>query len=182
MKIIDFIALFIFYFFILLKKWKKKGRDTLLVNTLMYIYLSFVFYFTLMPVITSLPFLLSHTYTRMNLTPFSDLINNRGAYIKELVLNIIMMVPFGFLFPLVGKKKNGFFKTMLSAFLLSLGIEVLQPFINGMRTSDITDLITNTMGGSIGYILFILCRPLTTFVLNYIKKSDSVNKNLISSV
>ena len=46
----------------------------------------------------------------------------------------------------------------------------LQPLINDFRSSDITDLITNVLGGIIGYILYILFKPLTTKILHYIKE------------
>ena len=49
--LIDFAVLALLYIFVFFRKWKIKGNDVLLVNTLMYIYLSFVLYFTLMPVI-----------------------------------------------------------------------------------------------------------------------------------
>ena len=39
---IDFAALATLYIFVFFRKWKHKGRDVLLVNSLMYIYLSFV--------------------------------------------------------------------------------------------------------------------------------------------
>lgn len=46
-EIIDFIVLTIIYIFVFYKKWKVQGKDILFVNTSMYIYLSFVLYFTL---------------------------------------------------------------------------------------------------------------------------------------
>ena len=55
--LIDFAVLALLYVFVFCRKWKIKGNDVLLVNTVMYIYLSFVLYFTLMPVITSVPFI-----------------------------------------------------------------------------------------------------------------------------
>ena len=61
-------------------------------------------------------------------------------------------------------------KIILYTFLLSLGIELLQPLINDFRSSDITDLITNVLGGIIGYILYIIFKPLTTKILHYIKE------------
>ena len=52
--LIDFVALITIYFLKFYKKWKVRGRDILFINTIMYIYLSFVLYFTLMPILTSL--------------------------------------------------------------------------------------------------------------------------------
>ena len=140
-ELVDFIFLIIIYFWKFYKKWKEKGRDVLVVNTTMYIYLSFVLYFTLMPIITSLPFIFNHPYTPMNLVPFIDVTFGRGDFARQIVLNIIMTIPFGFLLPL----------------------------INGVRSADITDLITNVIGGIIGYVMYLIFKPLTTKILNYLK-------------
>lgn len=165
---VDFIVLAIIYLFIFYRKWKAEGKDILFINTLMYIYLSFVLYFTLMPVITSLPFVFNHSYVPMNLVPFIDVSYGRGDFIRQIVLNVIMTIPFGFLLPLI-KSKTSLIKIMLYTFLLSLGIEILQPLVSDFRSSDITDLITNVFGGVLGYILYFLFRPLAAKILCYIK-------------
>ena len=98
--LIDFIVLALLYVFYLFKKWKRKGKDVLIFNTLMYVYLSFVLYFTLMPIIVKLPFILNHPYTPMNMVPFVDVLLGRGDFFRQVVLNVIMTIPFGFLYPL----------------------------------------------------------------------------------
>ena len=168
--LIDFIALFLFYAFVFFRKWKSKGKDVLLVHTLMYGYLSFVLYFTLMPVLTSLPFILNHPYSPMNMVPFIDVFTGRGDFIRQILLNIIMTVPFGFLFPMTRTPAAGFGRTVFFCFLMSLGIELLQPLMSGFRSADITDLITNTIGGMIGYGLYIAFRPVTSLVLAHLRK------------
>ena len=168
-EIIDFIFLILLYIFIFYKKWKEKGKDKLFVNTIMYIYLSFVLYFTLMPIITSLPFIFNHPYSPMNLVPFIDVTSGRGDFIRQVLLNVIMTIPFGLLFPLTNNKNSNFLKTIIYTILLSLSIELLQPLINGFRSSDITDIITNVMGGIIGYIGYLIFKPLITKILNHIK-------------
>lgn len=105
----------------------------------MEIYLAFGLCFTLMPIITSLPFMFNHPYTPMNLEPFIDVTYGRGDFIWQVGLNVIMTIPFGFLFPLVKNKKPKLLKIVLYTFLLSLSIEVLQPLVSGSRSSDITD-------------------------------------------
>ena len=170
MEIVDFLVLIIIYILKFYRKWKAKGNNVLIVNTIMYIYITFVLYFTLMPIITSLLSIFNHPYISMNLNPFSDLMNVRGDYVRQIALNVIMMIPFGFLFPLTKNNENNkLFKTILYTFLLSLCIELLQPLINGFRSSDITDLITNTIGGFIGYIFYIIFKTLTTRMLNIVK-------------
>lgn len=167
--LVDFVVLIIIYFWKFYKKLKEKGRDVLFINTTMYIYLSFVLYFTLMPILTKIPFLFFHHYSyEMNLVPFVDVLNGRGDFIRQIVLNIIMTIPFGFLLPLI-KNDTKLTKIIFYTFLLSFSIEILQPIINGWRTSDITDIITNVVGGVIGYAIYLLLKPLTTKILNYIK-------------
>lgn len=166
--VIDFVVLVIIYLLRLYKKWKERGKDVLFINTVMYVYLSFVLYFTLMPVLTSLPFIFNHTYTPMNLVPFIDVLNGRGDFVRQVGLNIIMTVPFGFILPLI-KQNTKLLKVIFYTFILSLSIELLQPLIDGFRSSDITDLITNVLGGIVGYIIYLIFKPLTTRILNYIK-------------
>lgn len=165
--LIDFTALAFLYAFVFFRKWKSKGKDVLLVNTLMYIYLSFVLYFTLMPVITHIPFVLNHRYKSMNLVPFIDISMGRGDFLRQVVLNIIMTMPFGFLFPLTQNGTAKFSRTILFCFLMSFGIELLQPFFN--RSSDITDLITNAIGGMLGYGFYVVFKPVTFWILDHLK-------------
>ena len=168
-ELVDFVVLIIIYFLKFYKKWKEKGRDVLFVNTLMYIYLSFVLYFTLMPIITSLPFIFNHPYDSINLVPFIDVLNGRGDFVRQVGLNVIMTIPFGFLVPFIKKENVKLLKIVFYTFILSLGIELLQPLINGVRSADITDLITNVIGGIIGYVMYLIFKPLTTKILNYLK-------------
>lgn len=164
---IDFAVLVLLYFFIFFQNWRIKGRDRLLINTLMYVYLSLVLFFTMMPVITSIPFILNHPYKPMNLIPFIDVSLRRGDFFRQVCLNVIMTIPFGFLFPLTGNKRVKFGVTVFFCFLMSFGIELLQPFFN--RSSDITDLITNVIGGVLGYGLYAIFRPVTFWVLEQLK-------------
>ena len=170
--LIDFIALVFLYTAVFFRKWKSHGKDRLLVNTLMYIYLSFVLYFTLMPIIPSLPFVLNHPYTPMNLVPFVDVLEGRGDFLRQVALNIIMTIPFGFLFPLTQNRSAGFIRTIVFCFLMSLGIELLQPLIDGFRSSDITDLITNVIGGMLGYGFYVIFRPVSFWILDHLKKES----------
>lgn len=166
---IDFIALALLYAFVFFKKWKSQGNDIWLVNTLMYVYLSFVLYFTLMPILTSIPFVFNHPYTPMNLVPFIDVSEGRGDFFRQIVLNVVMTIPFGFLFPLTRNRTAKLGRTVFYCFLMSLGIEVLQPLLNSFRSSDVTDLITNVTGGVLGYGFYMIFKPVTFRILDFIK-------------
>ena len=54
--------------------------------------------------------------------------------------------------------------------MMSLGIELLQPLIGGFRSSDVTDLITNVIGGMLGYVLYVLFKPVTIRILDHMKR------------
>lgn len=149
---IALIALYVCYFY---KKWKKSGSRVLVINTLLYIYISFVFFFTLMPFFIMLPNAFTTSYQWMYLIAFDDVINARGNFSMQIVLNILLTVPFGFF---MGIMKKTWIKVVLLTSLLSLSIELIQP-ISGNRISDITDLITNTFGGMMGYYSYLLFKP-----------------------
>lgn len=170
--LIDFIALAFLYVLVFFRRWKHRGKDILLVNTLLYLYLSLVLYFTLMPVIASLPFALNHPYKPMNLVPFIDVSMRRGDFVRQIVLNVMMTMPFGFLFPLTRDRTDTFIfgRTVFSCLLMSLGIELLQPLFN--RSSDITDLITNVAGGILGYGFYVVFKPVTCWILNRLKTGN----------
>lgn len=107
-----------------------------------------------------------------NLIPFRDLKSNHNGAIREIILNTVMTMPFGFLYPII--KKQGILKTFVSTFLFSLAIELAQlmsAWWGGLssRSFDITDLITNTFGGLIGYIIFLILKPLIYKVLRNLK-------------
>jgi glycopeptide antibiotics resistance protein len=129
-----------------------------------------VMFVTLMPF--PLPFGIGGTnnlfLSTANFIPFRDLILQYDGAIREIVLNVIMMVPFGFLYPLL--RKRGVVRTVFLTFLFSLIIEcsqLLTAWWGGTysRTFDLTDLITNTFGGLIGYLIFNVLRPVIHKIL-----------------
>ena len=67
------------------------------------------------------------------------------------LLNIALFVPLGFLLPVLWKKFRKFGNTLSFCFGASLFIELAQIFT--YRATDINDLIANTLGGVLGYLL-----------------------------
>ncbi|MCI9328578.1 MAG: VanZ family protein [Ruminococcus sp.] len=51
---------------------------------------------------------------------------------------------------------RGFFQTLFYSFALSLGVEIFQLFAR-VGSFDVDDLLLNTLGGVLGYILFLIC-------------------------
>lgn len=109
----------------------------------------------------------------LNFIPFSS-----GIEIST-ILNIIFFMPFGFLLPTLWNKFRKFIPTVFAGFIFSLIIEVGQLFT--IRATDVDDLIMNTLGTILGFILFkilsIIFKKLSnkTMVEEYNKK-DSIIK------
>ena len=95
------------------------------------------------------------------------------------ILNIIFFMPFEFLLPTLWNKFRKFIPTVFAGFIFSLIIEVGQLFT--IRATDVDDLIMNTLGTILGFILFkilsIIFKKLSnkTMVEEYNKK-DSIIK------
>ena len=156
--IADFIFAALIYILLLFTLWKDKGTKKILLNTVFYFYIVAVLTVTVMPVIENIKYIGTFPYRYMRLIPFDDYNCGRAAAFKQIVLNTLMFVPLGFLLPLMGKHK--FLFVTLVSFGFSTFIEVFQPFISSVRYSDITDVITNTLGGMMGYLIYFIIRKL----------------------
>lgn len=139
-------------FLLLLPRWRRQGRRRLAVSALFYLYMAGVLWVTVLPVLSMIG--VHHPYQPMVLEPFRDLRLGYGNALRQLLLNALMTVPLGFLWPLV-RRRSGLLRAVGAAFLLSLCIELVQPLLPTARTADITDLICNTAGGLTGYLLYL---------------------------
>ena len=98
---------------------------------------------------------------RISLIPFLGMITSP----IESLLNVALFVPLGFFLPLLYKKYHRLKNVILTGFLFSLSVELVQLFNWG--STDINDLITNVLGVCIGYWLFYL---LSKLLPNHFKK------------
>ena len=115
------------------------------------------------------------------------------------IIHLFLVISISYkILPLIKKENTKLLKVAFYTFLLSLGIEILQPLIPlpkvtsikgtkfigvyewlningkdviiGIKVKyNITDLITNVLGGIIGYIMYLILNTFTTKILNYIK-------------
>ncbi|MGL4336071.1 MAG: VanZ family protein, partial [Turicibacter sp.] len=69
---------------------------------------------------------------------------------RNIILNIMMFIPLGFLLPILFKSFKTGWKTYLAGFLLTLVIECLQ-LVSGRGIFEVGDTINNTVGCMIGY-------------------------------
>jgi glycopeptide antibiotics resistance protein len=89
---------------------------------------------------------------KVNLIPFETLISNGKIGLGEIIMNVVIFVPLGLYAGVLFKRWN-FLKNLFFFFLTSLIVEGLQ-FILSVGAFDITDTITNTLGGVIGLMIF----------------------------
>lgn len=90
------------------------------------------------------------TYIRpemnLNLIPILPMAED----LKNSVLNVVLFVPLGMMLPLGWRKFQEKYHAVGFAFGISLCIELLQMLT--FRTTDVNDLITNTVGAYLGYL------------------------------
>ncbi|WP_243454610.1 VanZ family protein [Desulfosporosinus fructosivorans] len=87
-----------------------------------------------------------------NLIPFLWITEGVRPYIE----NILLFIPLGFMLPCIWKKYEVLWKTALSGITISLIIELSQLF--NRRVTDIDDLLMNTLGALIGWVIFRLLK------------------------
>lgn len=98
---------------------------------------------------------------RYNLLPFEEIrrfILYRNyvsieAFLLNLVGNLTVFFPLGFLVPIWRIKKTGCVRIILYSFLFSLCIETLQ-LVTRVGVFDVDDLLMNTVGGVIGWLCY----------------------------
>jgi len=111
-----------------------------------------------------------------NLTPFQEIrrfITYRDSvplwvFILNLLGNLLIFAPLGFLVPLMRTRKTGVIRIFIYSFLFSLGIEILQ-LVTRVGVFDVDDIILNTAGGLIGYVLYLFTRFLYRSQLAWLK-------------
>ena len=105
-----------------------------------------------------------------NIIPFVDIITDfpRTQFslafkikflTKNLAGNLLLLLPIGIFLPILWTKARNFWKTVIIGASISLSIELLQYVLAYLgygrgRATDIDDLILNTLGVMIGYVIF----------------------------
>ena len=141
--------------------WVRRPQDRpRAVSTALFaIYVILVLNTTMLPIARH-SFLGDETRTYFNLVPFKGLVYDLNISREQAIPNIVLGVPFGFLFFFVVRRIRpwqvllsglGFF---LLVELMQLPIAVLFPL--SPRTADVNDLMLNTMGVAFGILGFVL--------------------------
>ncbi|MCC8022742.1 MAG: VanZ family protein [Clostridiales bacterium] len=128
------------------------------------VYAVFLVYCTLVVSVTFFPMPIdgSGFDTNYNFIPFSEIVGSiqeRDFYaLRNVAGNVIMFIPLGILLPFLWPKKK-FWQYLLIIAAATVGIELMQGVVNlcvgvRYRSVDIDDVILNTAGGVLGYLVY----------------------------
>ena len=152
--------LFIFGSLLMLRAWPKSGFVRWLIT------LSFITAVVFLAIVSRQP---AET-ARINMEPLFALkraivINTAGSFpwitiknkilLLDMILNILLFVPFGFIIPCLSKKLAHWWATIPMGLLFSFCIEFTQ-YAAKLGTADVDDLINNTLGACIGWVLYLV--------------------------
>ena len=127
------------------------NRTDKLTNILFIIYLIAVFEIIVFKL--ELPFSNIGNLRSINLIPFNEsLILNGKIDFSEIIMNMVIFMPLGIYVEIIFSKWSTTKKFSIF-FIISLVCEILQ-YIFALGASDITDIINNTLGGIIGFLIF----------------------------
>lgn len=91
----------------------------------------------------------------------------------ELLLNVLLLLPFGVLFPYIVKTKKVAY-TLGGGFLVCMLIEGLQ-FVLKKGTFELTDIINNSLGVLLGYLIYIFVRKSKCVIVKLRSKKENNN-------
>lgn len=105
----------------------------------------------------------SYSEFRYNLIPFNEIrrfftyrnIIGFHSFMINILGNVLVFSPFGFFVPVISLKHRSVLKVVPLTLCLSLIIETIQ-LVCRVGSFDVDDLILNTLGGLIGYIVFTI--------------------------
>ena len=94
--------------------------------------------------------------TGNNLIPFKEIFRyslGSRLFIKNVLGNVVMFIPYGFFCSYI-LKENRYLPILVLTLIASVSIETTQLMIG--RVFDIDDIMLNTVGGMIGFYIYIL--------------------------
>lgn len=91
------------------------------------------------------------TLRSINLIPFYYS-NQTSFHLSEVMDNVLIFIPLGILLKMLNIENK---KIIFLGFILSFTLETMQ-FILSIGASDITDIITNTIGTIVGLFLYLI--------------------------
>ncbi|WP_282156325.1 VanZ family protein [Cytobacillus gottheilii] len=160
---------------IVLKKKFKNTNMYILFFSIFYFYILNVLKYTIFPIAIGTPSVEAMKATTtisssINLIPF------QYQQLQQTLLNILLFIPFGFGLPYI--KKVNLRSLIVFGLIFSLIIELIQLTISmvigyAYRVIDINDILANTMGAVVGYLIFIVFSKVVISTLRNFNTSQS---------
>lgn len=158
LPVVAVLSLLIYLPIYLLKK-RKYGKRPFLRHLAIYTFIGVVLSILYATIFIGMDITFHPEYRFLNLTPFiwvkETYEMGAARMVEQLLMNIVMLIPLGFILPIVFPSLRKWWKTGFYVMTFVLCIEVFQYFMG--RSADIDDLIMNTLGGLIGYAMMKLC-------------------------
>lgn len=114
-------------------------------------------------------------YGLSNWIPFKEIFRYQVGsrlFIRNIIGNILLFLPYGY-FASDYLKSKKMWSICFLTLLISVTIEMVQ--LNIGRTFDIDDVILNTCGGILGYLLYRVIEKLKTKLPNFFKTDGFIN-------
>lgn len=110
-----------------------------------------------------------YLWANVNLVPTHTMIQYiqtiPGRAVQQLVGNIVLFIPLGFLLPVLGARFRRPAATAAAALAVSVGIELIQLAMlisrASQRSVDVDDIILNVTGAVLGYLAWRVAHSLT---------------------
>ncbi|MED3398545.1 VanZ family protein [Bacillus wiedmannii] len=164
-----------------------------LISFLFVIYIGMVVAITLFPIPIGFPTGIENIRLSINIVPFASIIKDIGkigiAYdgnvlfmigliVRNVGGNILLLMPLGFLAPIIWDKFKKIKNTILLGLAISISIELLQLteslFSGWGRITDIDDVIFNVIGSIVGYFIYKITLMLASkFNIQVLNKTNS---------
>lgn len=116
-----------------------------------------------------------NNYGLSNFIPFKEMFRyefGSRLFIKNIVGNILLFLPYGYFAADYLKSKKMLLPCFLT-FIVSLTIELVQ--LNIGRTFDVDDVILNTIGGILGYLLYRIIEKIKNKLPRFFKSEGFMN-------
>lgn len=137
------------------KRIRRDYMRKILSGGLLTLYLVMLIWLVLFKLQYNILSVFNYHHRSLNLNPFVFPLKVNGRInFGEMIDNVIIFIPFGVLLN-VNFKKVGFLPKFALILVFSITCELIQ-FIFAIGATDITDVITNTVGGFLGLELYSL--------------------------
>ena len=86
---------------------------------------------------------------------YFTVVGRYSQVLRQLLINFVMLMPVGFLLPVVIKAKHKYLITMALSLLLTVFIETMQ-LITKCGSFEVDDIINNFIGAVLGMLIYML--------------------------